>query len=173
MRSKVGIKQKRQQQQGFTLVEMIISICIVAVLGSIALAQMRDYTRRARISEVVMASNSCKTAISENYLVRDSAPTPGNWGCESPNSGTNYAGSVQTSSNGSIRVSVQNLDGNVNGRYVYLVPTDLNGGSMSTPNDLGKSVRSWTCGSDWQPVRNALPANCRADTTSAAQQDYQ
>jgi type IV pilus assembly protein PilA len=171
MKSKVGIKQRRQD--GFTLVEMIIAVCIVAILGSIALAQMRDYTRRARISEVVMASNGCKTAISENYLVRDSTPNPGSWGCESPNSGTNYAGAVQTSSDGVIRVMIQNLDGLVNGRYVYLIPTRTDGAFMVTPNDLGTSVRGWTCGSDWQPVRNALPSNCHTDTTGVASQDYQ
>lgn len=171
MKSKVGFKQKRQQ--GFTLVELIISMCILAVLSSIALAQMRDYTRRARISEVVMAGTNCKTAVAENYLVRDSAPNPGSWGCESPTAGTNYASSVKTSSNGVIQVTIQNLDGLVDGRHIYLIPTRVDGGFMNTPNDLGKSVRAWTCGSDWQPVRNALPGNCHTDTTGVASDTYQ
>lgn len=163
---------RTHRQSGFTLIELLIAMCIGAILGSIAIAQMRDYTRRARVSEVVMATTQCKNAITENYATLDSAPAAGRWGCESSGGGTNYAGPVQTSADGVIRVAVINLDSVVSGHYVYLVPARASGAAMVTPANLGQSVQQWICGSDWQPVRNALPANCRTDTTSFSTQTF-
>lgn len=162
-----------RRQAGFTVVELVITLCIAAVLSSIALTQYREYTRRAKVSEVVLAANQCKNMVTESYPVRDSAPAPGAWGCENGGVSTRYAGVVQTSSNGVIRVTITNMEPLLNGRHVFLVParpgTDV---AMVTPNDLGTSVRSWVCGSDWVPARNALPANCRVDTTTYSSQDY-
>ncbi|WP_298930088.1 pilin [uncultured Ramlibacter sp.] len=164
---------KRLQQAGFTQIELMITVAIAAILGSIAVSSMRDYTRRARISEVVLATNTCKGVVTENYLLRDEAPDAGTWGCEAATGATAYAGAVQTSSDGVIRVAITNMDGLVNGQHVYLVPMLSDETSpMVTPDHLGRSVGVWLCGSDWKPVRNALPANCRADTTSYSSQTF-
>ncbi|MEJ8835646.1 pilin [Ramlibacter sp. AN1133] len=164
--------RQRQRQRGFTLIELIISVCITAILGSIAIAQMRDYTRRAKVSEVMMALGTCKNRVMENYLMLDTAPEPGRWGCEG-NGASYYAGAIETSSDGVIRVPINNLDGLMNGRYIHLVPAKSDGVTgMNTTTDLGKGIRNWICGSDWQPVRNALPANCRSDTSSFAYQEF-
>jgi type IV pilus assembly protein PilA len=167
------VPNRPHHQAGFTVVELIITTCIVAVLASIALTQMRDYTRRARVSEVVTATGQCKNTVAENYLIRDSTPDAGTWGCEGPGRNTKYAGRVQTSSNGVIRVTVENVDPLMNGRHVHLVPARSGGSTpMYTPADLGKGVQGWICGSDWLPVRNALPANCRSDTTTFSSDDF-
>ncbi|MBC7941401.1 MAG: prepilin-type N-terminal cleavage/methylation domain-containing protein [Chitinophagaceae bacterium] len=159
---------QRRRQAGFTIVELIVSMAIVAVLGSIAIAQMRDYSRRAQISELVMAVGVCKNAVTEGYLTLQNAPDPGRWGCEAATAVTKYGGAIQTSTDGAIRITINNLDGLVNGRHVYMVPVLGGGTPMSTNVHLGQPVRQWACGSDWQPVRNALPATCRTDTTAIA-----
>jgi prepilin-type N-terminal cleavage/methylation domain-containing protein len=163
----------RNRQKGFSLIELIIVMGIGAILASIAIAQMRDYTRRARITEVMMALGGCRSMVSENYLTLDRAPQPGRWGCEGGGV-SQYAGSIETSSDGVIRVPITNMDRLVDGRFIYLVPAKSNSSTpMTTLNDLGKGVAGWICGSDWLPVRNALPANCRTDTTTFASQDFQ
>lgn len=167
------MRRRLHRQSGFTLVELIISMCILAVMSSIALTQIRDYTRRARVSEVMMASGQCKGVVSEGYTFRETAPAPGGWGCEGTAGSSNYVGALQTSSNGVIRISIVNVDPLINTRHVFLVPARADGETaMTAAGDLGNGVRNWICGSDWLPVRNALPANCRADTTTYASQDY-
>jgi len=165
--------RRKRKQDGFTLIELIVTICIVAILASVAIKEMRDYTRRARISEVMMGLGKCKNIITEVYLTFDTAPAPGTWGCEVATGMSYYAGAVQTSSDGVVRVAIANLDGLVNGQFIYLVPARADGATpMTTPNDLGRGIGSWMCGSDWQPVRNSLPVNCRSDTTTFASQEY-
>jgi type IV pilus assembly protein PilA len=165
---------QRRRQAGFTLIEIIVSVAIIGVLGSISLAQVRDYTRRAKISELVTMVSKCKNTVTESYLTLERVPDAGTWGCESAIPVSPYSGAVQTSSDGAIRISIDNLDRLVNGQYVYLIPVHSDGATpMNTSSDLGRPVRQWACGSDWQPVRNSLPANCRTDTTAiAASSDF-
>ncbi|MBC5782723.1 pilin [Ramlibacter sp. USB13] len=164
----------RRNQAGFSIVEVVITACVVAVLSSVALTQYREFTRRAKVSEVVLAGNQCKTMVSEAYPVRDTAPPAGGWGCETASAGTKYAGAVRTSSNGVIRVTIENVEPLLNGRHVFFVPSKPGSDAgLVTPNDLGVSVRAWICGSDWEPARNSLPANCRIDTTTFASDDFE
>ncbi|HSV45011.1 MAG TPA: pilin [Ramlibacter sp.] len=163
----------KRKAGGFTFIEVMIAVAILTILSCIAIASYRDYSRRASLTEVMMAISQCKSTVSENYATLTDAPDAGRWGCESSSSQFRHVGSVQTSADGVIRVAIRNLDRLVNDQYVHMVPVHSDGNTpMITPNDMGRSVVTWKCGSDWQPVRNSLPANCRNDTTTFASQDF-
>lgn len=163
----MGVQQR--PQRGFTLIELMITVAVVGILAGIALGQYREYTRRARMSEVLLAATHCKTMVTEGYQSMSGAPQPGHWGCESTGQSSTFVGAVQTSSDGVIRVEVANLDPAMNGHYLHLVPMKRDGTTqMKMPDDLGNGVDRWVCGSDLLTVRNALPANCRTDTTPYA-----
>jgi type IV pilus assembly protein PilA len=170
------MESKARKQRGFTQIEIMIVVVIVAVLASVAISSYRDYSRRATISEVVLAATPCKNIVAEGYVTLLDAPDAGKWGCEqgAATAKQKHVGYVQTSADGVVRVSIANLDGLVNGRHIYLVPLRFDGvNSMVMPDDLGRNVTRWACGSDWLPVRNALPGSCRADTTVYSTQDFQ
>jgi len=56
---------KRQLQQGFTLIELMIVVAIIGILAAVALPAYQDYTVRAKVSEVILAASAGKTAVSE------------------------------------------------------------------------------------------------------------
>ena len=70
-------------QRGFTLVELMIVVAIIAILSAVAMPAYQDYSIRAKISEVILALNTCRTTITEVYQAGASAtPGPDGWGCE-------------------------------------------------------------------------------------------
>ncbi|NQZ93744.1 MAG: prepilin-type N-terminal cleavage/methylation domain-containing protein [Moritella sp.] len=53
----------RVQQQGFTLIELMIVVAIVAILAGVGMPAYQNYTKRAQFSEVIAATGPAKTSL--------------------------------------------------------------------------------------------------------------
>lgn len=54
-----------KKQQGFTLIELMIVVAIIAILAAIALPAYQDYTVRAKVSEGIVQADAAKLAVAE------------------------------------------------------------------------------------------------------------
>lgn len=152
---------KRHLQQGFTLIELMIVVAIVGILAAVALPAYQDYTKRARLSEVILAASACRTTISEVYQNATTLPAAGAWGCESKpgTSPTKHVKAVETTETGQIRVQATGFgDAAIDDKWIVLTPA-AGSGTLAA----GSVIASWLCGPD--PANGIaakfLPGSCR------------
>lgn len=65
---------KQDDQQGFTLIELMIVIAIVGILAAIALPAYQDYTLRAKMAEPLAKLSEAKVAVAEYYTSQAALP---------------------------------------------------------------------------------------------------
>lgn len=150
---------KKQMQQGFTLIELMIVIAIVGILAAVALPAYQDYTIRAKISEPLALLGEGKTNIGEFYIANNEFPDDAGEAGIRIDIDTDivasmgYAGAAATG-----------------GRIFVIVQDDVGGDISATANQFELSSAAtrggtvqWTCrrGTTNPIPAKYLPANCR------------
>ena len=157
-------RSMQKVQKGFTLIELMIVVAIIGILAAVALPAYQDYTKRAKMSEVVLAASSCRTTITEVFQSISSAPTAGNFGCEvTTGASSKYVKFIKTDANGVVTVEVNTgIDAaNADGKFVTLIPFVDDTTPMAS-TDFGKSIFKWVCGGTGTTVQaKLLPGSCR------------
>ncbi len=152
----------KRVQQGFTLIELMIVVAIIGILAAVALPAYQDYTVRAKMTEVILAASTCRTAVTESYQTATALPAANAWGCESASASSKYVASVATSAAGVITVTAQGIP-QLNGATgtgggVVLTPKLANGTTDAT---LGTPIGAWKCEPLVAADKKYLPSTCR------------
>lgn len=143
-------------QRGFTLIELMIVVAIIAILAAIAIPAYQNYLIRAQVTEGMSLATGAKAAVWDFYSNTGRYP-PSNESAGLPSNPSSIAGKyVQsvTVASGKITATFNNADANaaIHGKTLVL-----------SPNSGGDTI-VWTC----NPAGTAnavdpkyLPSSCR------------
>ena len=140
------MKLQNRKQQGFTLIELMIVLAILAILLAIAIPAYQDYTARAKASEVVNMTAPAKLAVSEYTVTNGSFPTS-NTQAGYSFAATTYMSSLSVGGSGVITAQAQS--------------TNCPGGEPQftfTPSTTANGSVEWACTST---NSQCAPATCR------------
>ena len=156
-------------QKGFTLIELMIVVAIIGILAAVALPAYQDYTIRARVSEAILATSQCRTAISEIYqsAAAGTAIPANGWGCGEGTTSTQYVASIATTAPGVVTVTTQatgtpggdSLTANAAGKTLTLTPVNAAGTALALA-DIPIQVSGFKCAPGTMPAKY-LPGSCR------------
>ena len=142
----------KKVQQGFTLIELMIVVAIIGILAAIAVPAYQTYTKKAKFSEVVMATSPYKLGLEvcfqENGTLAAASCTNGIGGVPAitaADQGFVKAGSGAVSANGALTATITMTATSVkglNGETYVLVGTAT---AIGQPIIWTKDAANSTC----------------------------
>lgn len=131
---------------GFTLIELMIAVTIVATLASLALPIYQRYITRAKVTEGFSLAGSAKVAVTNYYTVLGTLPTNNEDAALAPPTQitSRYVKSVEVLADGVIQITFQ--ESAIDGETITLTPSPSN------------NVLLWSCTSslpEWY-----MPGGC-------------
>ena len=142
---------KYQNQQGFTLIELMIVVAIIGILIAIAIPAYQDYTARAQMSEAMSLASGSKVAVAEDYM------NEGNWPADNTDAGIAIAAEITGKyvdnvniTNGVILATMKAAD----------VAPGIENGQLELSPTLHDGSVEWVCSSPNLQAKY-LPSACR------------
>ena len=137
--------------QGFTLIELMIVVAIIAILAAIAIAQYQDYAIRSQVSEGASLAAGAKTAVAEFV---------NNKGRFAPNN-TSVGLSQVASITGRYVVGLDTTDGVIDVEFGNNAHANIIGGHLLFSPVTHAGSIEWVCNRSNTLSEKYVPPACR------------
>jgi prepilin-type N-terminal cleavage/methylation domain-containing protein len=158
----------KEQEKGFTLIEVMVVVVIIGILVAIAVPQYQDYIARSRVVEGMNLASSAKLAVTEAFASRGTVSmdeaTQGSFSFNP----TRSVKEIEITRSGAIAIDYQVSVAPDEKNTLHLVPTNDPDANIPKPVDLSKPegatwAGGWTCRStETSLLPQLLPSECRA-----------
>lgn len=147
---------KRRRTGGFTLIELMLVIAIVAILVTLAVPAYQEYSTRAKVTECMVGAAPAKLAVSEYRSTTGSWPPDMDVAALSSNGVTKYCSGFA-----GYDPAVGSFQINVNESAIY--PTLGQVQPQLTPQSTSVMTIAWHCsrGATLPANLKYLPSTCR------------
>jgi len=145
----------KNMQKGFTLIELMIVVAIIAILAAIAIPAYQNYLIRSQVSEGSVLTDGAKTAMAEFYS------NTGGWPTTNASAGLATAASISGKYTSSVDVSV--VKGIIEAKFGNQANTAITGKLFSLSAIPSNGSVAWSCSN---PIYTTvqlqyLPTSCR------------
>jgi type IV pilus assembly protein PilA len=143
----IDLLRGTMRQKGFTLIELMIVVAIVAILVAVAIFPVyQDYTIRTRVTEGLALASSAKLAVEETATTNNALPAS--------QAASGYTSPAATMNVASIVIGADGV--------ITITYTAVSGGGtlVLTPSITGSGDVTWDCTSGTL-LDKYRPANCR------------
>ena len=141
----------KRLHSGFTIIELMIAVAIIAILAVIAIPQYQNYVARAQATEGFSLAGGLKTAVAEYHNTNGVFPTGTDvhteLGIESAgNIIGKYVTGVTVSNDGEGTITATFGSGNHEGKFLRLTPEPTDGAiSFNCTTDIDEPYRPSGC----------------------------